>query len=59
MFSIPLQGLNRCILTVAAVSANLEPSMGTISPIMNLHGQQKVLWKADQSTLASGGNEHT
>ena len=57
----PLQGIDRCALTVGAIpglTAKLEPSFGAISPVMDLHGQQKAPWKADQSTLASGGSEH-
>ena len=35
-------------------TANLEPSIGTISPVVDLQGQQKA---ADQLALASGGSE--
>ena len=45
--NIPLQGLHRDVQTVGAISgptADLEPSIVTISPVMNLHGQQKTLW---------------
>ena len=27
-------------------TADLEPSIGTISTVMNLHGQHKALWKS-------------
>ena len=27
-------------------TAKLEPSIGTISPVMDLHGQQKAFWKS-------------
>ena len=43
---------------VSGPIAKLEPSIGTISPVVNLHGQRKVLLKADQLTLASGGSEY-
>ena len=33
-------------------------SFGTISPVVDLHGQQKHSGKADHSTLTSGGSEH-
>ena len=59
--NIPLQCLDRCAPTVGAISgltAILEPSFGAISPVMDIHGLQKALWKTDQSTLASGGSEH-
>ena len=42
-------GLNRHILTVATISGPhhiVKPSLGTISPVMNLHGWQKALWKS-------------
>ena len=39
-------------------SAKLEPSIGTISPVMCLHGWEKHSREADQLTLASGGSEH-
>ena len=46
MANIPLQGLDRHAPTVGAISgvptANLEPSFGAISPIVDLHGQQKA-----------------
>ena len=59
--NIPLQGLDRCVLTVGALSdipAKLEPSTGTISPVVSLPGLQTALWKTDQLTLASEGSEH-
>ena len=40
--NIPLQDLDRHALTVGAISANLEPSFGAISPVVNLHGRQKA-----------------
>ena len=43
--NIPLQGLDRRALTVGAISgpiANLEPSFGAISPVVDLHGRQKA-----------------
>ena len=40
-------------------TANLEPTNGTISPTVNLHGQQKVPWKSRAvDILANGDNEH-
>ena len=59
--NIPLQGLDRCVLTVGALSgtpAKLEPSTGTISPVVSLPSLQTALWKTDQLTLASEGIEH-
>ena len=44
-----LQGLDRCALTVGAISgplAKLEPSFSAISPAMDLHGLKKALWKS-------------
>ena len=38
--------------------AKLEPSLHVISLVVDLHGQQKALWKAYQSALVSGGSEH-
>ena len=58
--NIPLQGLYIRALTVGATSgptAKLEPSFGPISPVVDLHGQQRYFGKADQLTLASGGSE--
>ena len=57
---MPLQGLDRHALTVEPYqvpTAKLESSVGTISSVMNLHGQQKHSGKADWSTLASGGSK--
>ena len=58
---MPLQGLDRHALTVEPYqvpTAKLEPAVGTISSVMNLHGQQKYSsGKADWSTLASGGSK--
>ena len=34
------------------------PSIDTISPIVDLHGQKKHSGEANQLTLASGGSEH-
>ena len=59
--NIPLQGLDRHALTVGAISgptANLEPSFGAISPVVDLHDRQKAFREADQLTLASRGSEH-
>ena len=39
-------------------TAKLEPSIDVISPVMDLHGWKKALWKADQLTLASEGSEY-
>ena len=39
-------------------TAKLEASFGAIPSVVDLHGQQKALWKADQLTLASGGSKH-
>ena len=55
------QGLDRRALTVRAISgptAKLEPSIGAISPVVDLHDQKKHSGKADHSTLPSGGSEH-
>ena len=40
------------------LSADLESSIGAISPAVNLYGQQKHCRKADKLILASGGSEH-
>ena len=51
--SIPLQGLSKHIATDNGMqyyqvpTADLKHSIGTIVTVMNLHGQQKALWKAD------------
>ena len=47
--NIPLQGLDKRVLTVGAISrpiAKLEPSIGAISPVVELHGQKKDLWRS-------------
>ena len=47
--NIPLQGLDRCALTVGAISgptAKPEPCFGAISPIVGLRGRQNALWKS-------------
>ena len=47
--NIPLQALDRHALTVEAYqvpTAKFEPYIGAISPVMNLHGWQKALWKS-------------
>ena len=47
--NIPLQDLERCVLTVGAISgptAKLEPSIGAISPVMDIYGWQKALWES-------------
>ena len=49
MANYPLQDLGRRALTVEPYqvpTAKLEVSFGIISPVMDLHGQQKVLWKS-------------
>ena len=38
-------------------TTKLLPSFGAISPIVDLHGQQRHSGKAGQSTLASEGSE--
>ena len=56
--NIPLQGLDRCALTVGAISGpHSQPGalLGAISPVMV---GKKHSGKADQSTLASGDSEH-
>ena len=43
--NIPLQGLDRRALTVGAISgphSQLVPSVGAISPVVDLHGRQKA-----------------
>ena len=60
---ISLQGLDIRVLTVESPSSvsdptsKLEPFIGDILPVMNLHDWQKPSGKADQLT-ASGGREH-
>ena len=47
--NIPLQGLEKRGPTVGAISgatAKFEPSIGAISPVADLHGWQKALWKS-------------
>ena len=59
--NIPLQGLDRCVLTVGAINiptADLEPATDTISLVMNLHGQQKALWKSRPVDITHRGNDH-
>ena len=37
------------VQTVGAISVptvDLQPAIGTILPVVNLHGQQKALWKS-------------
>ena len=44
------------MLTVKAIlglTADLEPTIGTISPVVNLYGRQKALEKSRQLALAS------
>ena len=53
--NIPLQGLDRRALTVGAMSGP-HCQIGTISPVVDLHGWQKALWKS--RLVASGGSEH-
>ena len=38
-------------------TAKLEPSIGIISSVVDLHGYKKHSGEADQLTLASGGSE--
>ena len=60
--NIPLQGLNRCELTVGAISGT-DSQLGALL-LAPFHQSwiytvgKKHLGKADQSTLASGGSEH-
>ena len=60
--NIPLQGLDRCALTAGAIyeipTVKLEASFGAISPVVDLHGKEHS-GNVDQSTLASGGSEHS
>ena len=48
--SIPLKGPNIHILSVGVLSGHhyqfLLPTIGTVLPVTNLHGQQKALWKS-------------
>ena len=49
--NIPLQGLDRCELTVLVGAIpgphnKLKPSFGAIPPVVDLHGQQKTLRKS-------------
>ena len=44
--NIPLQGIDRCVLTgeqYQVPTAKLQPPIGTISPVADLHGRQKTL----------------
>ena len=44
--NIPLQGLDRCALTVGAISglhSQIGALFGAISPVVDLHGQQQAL----------------
>ena len=62
--NIPLQGLDRCALTVGAISGPHSQPGALLwrhftSPAgVDLHGRKKAFREADQSTLASGGSEH-
>ena len=38
--------------TVSVPTVNLEPTIGTILPVVNLHGQQKALEKHTSCRLA-------
>ena len=42
---------------ISGPTTNLELSIHTVSPILNLHGQQKALWKSRQM-LASTNSEY-
>ena len=62
---IPLHGLDRRVLIAAVgvisgphATAKIEPSIGAISPVEDLHGRKKHSGKTDQSTLANRGSEH-
>ena len=61
--NIPLQDLDRRALTVGAISgphSQTELSFGPISPVVDLHGRQKALWKSRLvNIIASEGSEHT
>ena len=65
--NIPLQGLDRCALTVGAISGP-HSQLGALlwsPPLVPFHQLwiymvgKKHLGKADQLTLASGGSEHS
>ena len=56
--NITLQSLDKCALTVGIPTAKLEPSIGAISLVLDLQGQQKHTGKADRLTLASADSEH-
>ena len=59
--SNPIQGLDRCALTMGAISGphcQIRAPFDTILLVMDLHVGKKHSGKADQSTLASGGSEH-
>ena len=53
----PRQTCADCGSDIKSPIAKLKPSIGTISPVMDLHGQKKHYGEADQLTLASGGSE--
>ena len=50
--NIPLQSLDSQICTDSGshirspLHAKLQPSIGAISPVVDLHGQRKALWKS-------------
>ena len=60
--NIPLQILDRCALTVGAMSGSLEFSNGISSPVVDLTTWQAIKKHRGEAnmklTLASGGSEH-
>ena len=62
--SIPLQGLDRCALTVRAIiiyqvrTAKFEASLAPFHQLWIYMVSKKYSGKVDQSTLASGGSEY-
>ena len=59
--NIPLQGLDRRVLTVRGISGphcQIAALHWCISPVVDLHGRKKHSGEADQLTLTSGGSEH-
>ena len=60
--NIPLQGLDRCALTVGAISGPHSQPGVLLWRHFTSHGftwsEKKHSGKADQSTLASGGSAH-
>ena len=56
--NIPLQGLDRCALTVGAISGLHSQIGAPFHQSWIYMVGKKHFGKADQSTLASGGSEH-